>query len=100
MLYQTLNVPTYVRHNFGRFVETLKSLHTVDCLIPLTDVDFIPFNDDTLEELKYITGLACSDGLETFLHVPTLHIETTSSSSYVVLDHLGIATSLAPINSM
>lgn len=50
-----------------------------DCLIPLADAYSIPFDDDTLEELAYITDLVYSDGSKTCIHVPTLHIKTTSS---------------------
>lgn len=63
-------------HTFP-FLEDL----TIDCLICLAHADCMPFDNDTLEELEYITDLACFDGSKICLLVPTSHIEIPSQSS-------------------
>lgn len=51
-----------------------------DCLIQLDDVDNLPFDDETLEELEYDAKLEHLDDRETSPTAPTSPIQTTHSS--------------------
>ena len=53
---------------------TLLEYLVVDCLVPLAYAYCIPYDDDSLEELDYVIGLACLDGQKACCFVPTPHI--------------------------
>lgn len=56
---------------------------TIDCLILVDDAYNIPFDDATLEELKYYARLERSDDTKTSLFSFHPHVEITSTSLVV-----------------